>query len=634
MFVNPNTDIYFLRGVNLNKDYDHTIYFSTLSAQTTFFLSKEKMHINNSTYQRKERGWLKVGIGQNSLWDCTYMMYRNTGFSNKWFYAFILSIEYVSDNVSLINFEIDVMQTWMFDFSFEKCFVDREHSATDELFEHLVEEDFDMGNELSVQVYRRLDLEPDRINVVYTNGVDTTADPPELTPVTPRRIGNYFSGVGIISFDTSVTSGWDALGDFLHEYIDNGFEDAILSIYQCPHFISTLIIDPYNTDTWSFTPNFVNVDGYVPKNKKLFNYPYNFLKLSNNKGDDTILKHELWDNSNNIGEFELKGVGVGIPSVMCYPVNYRDIAKDYENGLMCMGFNECAWVGDAYQVWLAQNRKNLELQRNMGALEIGVGLIGAGTGAVIAGSGGAFGIGMMREGGSLMSSGVRSIVDSVLDKIKQKNKLDATPRVAHGHYNNDIFNMQVGISGYTCYQMTIKREFAKIIDEYFSKFGYACHEVKIPNINARQNWTYTKTVGCELNGNIPSDDLVTLKAIFDKGITFWTNGNNIGNYGDFTNPIYANTLIIVTQPTDKTAATGEQITWNVTAYSPGTISYQWQYKSKTGTTWSNASGTSAQTNSYTLTVASVHYNLDFRCKLTDTLGNTVYTNTVNVYANS
>lgn len=578
MYIYPNTDIRILSGVPLNNDYDNVMYFGTLTQQTNYFLGKTKYTLSNQSYQRKERGWLKVNVPQNNLWDCSYLMYRNTSFGTKWFYAFILSVEYVNNETSLINFEIDVMQTWFFDYTLEPCFVEREHSETDELFGNLIDENLDLGNEFSVQLYRRYDLTPDRIAVVYTSIVDKTVDPPELLGVNPRKIGDYFSGVGIISFnmsDTSEGGGWDQLGEFLHSYIDNGFEDAILSIYQVPHFISTLVLDPYNTDTWNISPNFVNIDGYIPKNKKLFNYPYNFLKLSNNKGDDTIFKHEMWDSISHIGEFELRGVGVGIPSVMCYPLYYRDMPKDFENGIMYNGFTECPWVGDAYQIWLAQNRKNNDLATKIGvgALVVGAGLglaggalaasggaslgylagtvpteIGAGSAVLSSGAFGNASLGAVGAttgrtisnlGFNIAKTGGGTLVSAITDKIKAKNTLEATPRPAHGHINNDIFNMQTGICGYTCYQMTVKREFAKIIDEYFSRFGYACHEIKIPNRNARQNWTYTKTVGCEIIASIPVDDAVKIKQIYDHGVTFWNNPNNIGNFGDFTNPTYS-----------------------------------------------------------------------------------------------
>lgn len=571
MYIYPNTDLRILRNIHLHNDYEHTYYFASIGDQNNFFGQSLniKYTLTNQQYQRKERGWIQVNLNQNDLWDCTYLMYRNTSYKQKWFYAFILEVQYVNDSVSRIRFEIDVMQTWMRDYELDKCFVVREHTDSDELFEHLIDENLDLGTDLSVQLFRTYDLRPDRVVVVYSATVNRSEDPPVQYPAVPTMINNYYSGVGFIVFDASDGStggGREQLGDFLYDYLTTGYEDDILSIYQIPHFISHATLDPYDTDTFSITPNFLNIDGYEPKNKKLFNYPYNFLKLSNNKGDDVIYKHEMWSSRSDIGHFELKGVGVGIPAVMCYPLNYRDIAKDYENGLMYKGFNQCAWVGDAYQVWLAQNRQNLVLQGNMGGVEllVGAGLeiggalamagslptaslpasipmeIGAGS-SVYPGSGNIststpIGGGSTSLGGSLMRQGLNDLANSILTQIQAKNKLTATPRPAHGHVDNDIFNMQLDRCGYTCYQMTIKRQFARIIDEYFSRFGYACHRIKVPNRHVRQKWTYTKTIGCAIAGNIPCDDAEKIQSIYNNGITFWDKDYAIGAYGDFTNP--------------------------------------------------------------------------------------------------
>ena len=77
---------------------------------------------------------------------------------------------------------------------------------------------------------------------------------------------------------------------------------------------------------------------------------------------------------------------------------------------------------------------------------------------------------------------------------------------------------------------TIKPEIAKTIDDYFDKFGYATRRIKKPNRNARPYWTYTKTIGCTIIGSVPCDDMKKICSIYDNGITFWNDGNNVGNY--------------------------------------------------------------------------------------------------------
>ena len=103
------------------------------------------------------------------------------------------------------------------------------------------------------------------------------------------------------------------------------------------------------------------------------------------------------------------------------------------------------------------------------------------------------------------------------------------PRQAHGGSGSQTL-AAIGLLDFAFMHKHITPEFARIIDDYFTKHGYATHRVKIPNRNVRPYWTYTKTIGCEITGSIPCDDARKICDIYDRGITFWKNGTNIGNY--------------------------------------------------------------------------------------------------------
>ena len=61
-------------------------------------------------------------------------------------------------------------------------------------------------------------------------------------------------------------------------------------------------------------------------------------------------------------------------------------------------------------------------------------------------------------------------------------------------------------------------------------FGYAYKSYAIPNRNVRPHWTYLKTIGVNLHGNVPSDDMEKISKIYDAGVTFWRYGAEVGNY--------------------------------------------------------------------------------------------------------
>ena len=71
---------------------------------------------------------------------------------------------------------------------------------------------------------------------------------------------------------------------------------------------------------------------------------------------------------------------------------------------------------------------------------------------------------------------------------------------------------------------------AKIIDGYFSMFGYKVNTLKVPNVAHRQNWWYTKTIGANIIGNVPNDYMTKIKEAYDNGITFWRTPANFLDY--------------------------------------------------------------------------------------------------------
>ena len=51
-----------------------------------------------------------------------------------------------------------------------------------------------------------------------------------------------------------------------------------------------------------------------------------------------------------------------------------------------------------------------------------------------------------------------------------------------------------------------------------------------PNRTASPHYTYIKTIDCEISGSLPADTAAKICSIYDNGVTFWRNGNEVGNY--------------------------------------------------------------------------------------------------------
>lgn len=95
--------------------------------------------------------------------------------------------------------------------------------------------------------------------------------------------------------------------------------------------------------------------------------------------------------------------------------------------------------------------------------------------------------------------------------------------------NNTMFDSGWKNMHYYVMIKTIRDEYATQLTNYFKMFGYKVNKLEVPNTKSRQYYNYIKTVDANIIGNIPSNDLNTIKGIFDKGVTIW-HTSNVGDY--------------------------------------------------------------------------------------------------------
>lgn len=157
----PDTVVKILKGIELDRDLENTYRFASLSAQQNFFSARAKHILGNEPmaglrYIRTGEDSIKVELKTAALYDCNYLMFQNTGYMDKsgrsrWFYAFIDRVDYVNEETSEIFYTIDPMQTWLFDFKFADCMVEREHVRDDTIGANIVAEPVTAGQYIKVK---------------------------------------------------------------------------------------------------------------------------------------------------------------------------------------------------------------------------------------------------------------------------------------------------------------------------------------------------------------------------------------------------------------------------------------------------------------------------------------------------
>lgn len=525
MYIVPQSNFRLIQGVPFNSDYKDTIYFQSQAAQETYFTSKVKRSFSDFTYVR-QTGAVRVPAIADDLFDCNYCMFKNVGFGQKWFYAFITGIEYINNDVTEITFAIDFIQTWLFDFSLGYCYIEREHVADDTIGKHTISEQLPLGD-LVENVLTNLDSSPIAVLSVLEGGT------------TGQFIDGVYSPLrsvfGTAASINSVIAAYDDTPEkvaSLHMSIGS-INDVVVSV---PAFLRS-----YSHDG----------DSYTPRNNKLYVYPYNFLTADDYGSNSETYNFEDFNGS---VQFKLKagnGGGSGAPYAILRPQNFKGIVDNYNYAVLKTDFPHCCYNIDNFRAWASnQGAKSLNNLENaienqsianmagmIGSLSGGVGsMLGAsGSKNPMAGNAAALGI----SSGMMSQSAHMQIEANNLLTAAENLQTETEYQKIHGNSIGGSVGSasalwQAGKIGFQFKQHHIKPEFARVIDDFFTRFGYKTLHYAIPDVTSRANFNYIKTIECEVRGNIPNYANVAIQKIFNAGVTLW-HKTDIGDYN--TNPI-------------------------------------------------------------------------------------------------
>lgn len=524
--IEPNSRIDFLRGVPFDPSYENTMYFDNINQQVSYFDTKIAVPFERFSYVRVDNGYIKVGWsidGGNAtaikdLYNANYMRFKNTAFENKWFYAFVDKVEYINNNTVGVYYHIDVMQTWHFEYAFNQCMIERQHTETDVVGRNTIPENFELG-EYEFDHSTEFDYYPCAIVVTagdfggnYGSGV--------VVPGLSTK-GNWFSGVHFYPYVLSDPSAVTALNDMLEAaYTDRNKLNTIIAVFVMPNVFASTPVSPRE-----YTENIIpsgtygyHLGLYPVRNAKLMTYPYNMLYVTNYQGDHLELRYEFFSDVSNC-KLKIWGNLSVNPGMILYPYNYKTSGDNFDEMLQITGFPMCAWANDAFKAWVAQNAGTIMAgayaianQAIMGAGKTAMSVAGGNVGGTVSG--------VSQLNGAFL--GAAALVGKVADHY-------AAPPSSHGNGNGNI-QFQAGKMTFMWCHKHIRPEYAAIIDDFFDMYGYAIHRSGIPNRNARPCYTFVKTADCSLDGNVPVAYLREIEQIFNKGIRFWRTSATFGVY--------------------------------------------------------------------------------------------------------
>lgn len=513
-YIIPDSIIYILSGVECDRDYNHIKWFNSRAEQQSYMLDHRIKTYDKCYYVRD--GIVNIDAWADDIYSANYMMFQNSTFSDRWFYAFITEVRYENNRTAEVHYTIDLWQTWWMDCKIGECFVEREHVLDDRVGLHTIPEGLEYGELVVSEESLLTDFS---YNVVY--GCEIVISETQLQAIENQPtwydkpvLGKVFQGSKI-----GFTEDPDKLLKFLNSLITAGYTNTILQVFTIPRDLKP-VSESSVTSKIKELPEIPSAFGsYKPHNNKLYCSPYSDYLVFAPTGDNMVLHPELF---NNTPAVLIRGNTGTQPQVIVSPRQYKGTkATDYSKGFTLNYGEKGSFMYDAYQAEIASyGFSNLTSSE---ALNNFLGESAKWGGRIFsAGSQSAYGTfaGLKTGGtpGAVLGSlgGVASILDTVAQYSKDTHD---TSRLSGASGGSILWSNQ--LKDARCYVKQIREEYARTIDQFFDMYGYKVNRVKRPQMEGRPAWNYIKCKNVALTGKIPVDAEMLIKSVIESGVTFW-----------------------------------------------------------------------------------------------------------------
>ena len=550
----------FLLDNGLNNSYQNTIDFDNVTSQNTFWDGQVITSIpsNITTSRLLYNSPIVLELTLVQLLDKNYCRIFQDG---RYWYFFIINKTFINEKTSSINLELDVMQTFMFDYTINNSMVVREHQdrfnpATTPYSRiyNLINESLDYGNEYIlkstdiitlgssgapneiiyyalIQMANNNQLQSYAIpiqrgskNILFkARGTDSTHNAYSIDEIYSRISGNNaIYSMTIIPF---VANGLDI------KY--NESETEIILTFN-PNLITSVVFSGGSSGQLTYCINIKNVSLLLCKRENIANT--NSLEFSINNSPNILLESKLFIfpyQFMNLGDencvpkiFRYEDLSSNADCTFYYNANFSGIIKEEfymlnnlghdidRNAFVRISPNDLGLTSDAWVNYFNSNKSSIQ----NGALTRGAEtLFNTATG--IAGN--------ILAGEDILSTGlnvVKNLGNYAFNEIKIQQgyqDIQLTPDTIRNINNTGYFNIITNRVYPKLKRYDIKDEFKERLFLLFMKFGYANNSIKIPNLKSRYYFNFIQITNANITSNISNEYINQIKNIFSSGITFW-----------------------------------------------------------------------------------------------------------------
>lgn len=536
-----NSKILLVKNIHIDRQYTNVLSY-TEAQMLELCQANLVAQADNYSFLRPT-GSIMAGFTYAQCLQANYIAFQNPDYSNKWFFAWIDDVIYKGDKNTEITFTVDAWSTWFDKWQKKTCFINRQHVNDDTIGLHTIPENLDVGEVIQESITEDLSYGNDFGYWIAVASNWKIKDGSSGAELLESDKGTQYAGITVYDNTvfgtqlfffhiTALSSFADLVLLLLRTNADGHIED-VQNIFILPDVAinqsklqshTAKVISDENTFSfytmsYDMSPEKFNTEinkitsfsDYTPKNNKCFVYPYNYIFVSNNQGSNNIYKYEDFNTEKCIFENQFS-IAIG-GSGRIVPKNYKGMATNDDEALALGKYPTCAWSSDAFTNWLTQNSVNM-------AVSLGL------TAGAIAGT--------IATGGATapaLAGAVMSVAGNIGNTIGQFYQASLLPNINGGQANGDVI-WACNRNLFSFRQMRVKTEYLKIIDDYFTRFGYAVKSLAMPNITGRTYWNYVEIGASEEigYGEVQAKYMDTINNACRRGVTIWHNHANVGNY--------------------------------------------------------------------------------------------------------
>lgn len=549
-YINPETQL-ILFSVPWGNNDNNFLKFDNREKQTSAFLDyyPTVAHLEFSKYNIVNNDSVRINVNKFSALNYNYIMFKNpdTG-AEKWYYAYIDSVEWLSYNSCLINFSLDAWQCYQFNIIYKKSFVERSHIAkNDDIVgkwlagepinvEAMVVKDIESFDSLSwspkwvlhatswyntaTKKYIYSGLSSDGIitgevglNVNSVNDLNNLIknygrkSPDEIVEDVGSNVNWQDILSTFLSGGTSISS-YNAILGLSSTFSAAELQDhrnELIGLYAVPEWVkggatsSKFVSVTNHSELIDVNINQNSLPcGYTPRNKKMLTSLCRGFCLYTGNGFRKTFKPELIGPT---ASFKLIGNAMSIDKIICDFYNYQN-----ESDRVCT-------IPYNYQTRFGYDA-NTGLDKIIGSVQSSIGLIGN-TASIASGNP----LGILYGTSNALSS-----VNNIIDSIGQRGISNGT--------TGDLLTISSGYAIPHFADISVTKKQAEYIDDFLDVYGYSINEIMQINIDSRSSWNYIKVSKLNAQIKAPDEYANVIKDAFKNGVHIWhTSINNVGNFG-------------------------------------------------------------------------------------------------------